>query len=207
MRTVGHDRMVITDLERCDFPVIRGWIDPSLFRIFRAPIGDDQLEGLLSKRSDGRLTDLGLKAVDDTGSAIGFIHVILDWANDLGHIQQILVGEPGLRRQGAGSAMMQHALGVCFDEHRLHRIQLFVDEGNEPALAFYRKQGFHTDGFMRESRKIGDRFVGWYGLSMLQSEWNKRKGGGQRQAGSDAQKRGLGRSVGPMKNGHDQRHD
>ena len=181
--------MMITDLERRDFPVIRGWIDPNLFRIFRAPIGDDQLERLLTKRRDGRLTDLGLKAVDDTGSVNGFIHVVLDWANDLGHIQQIVVGEPGRRRQGIGSAMMQHTLRVCFDEQGLHRMQLFVDEENEPALAFYRKQGFQTDGFMRESRNVGDRFFGWYCLSMLQSEWTRRKGSGQPPAGGDAEGR------------------
>ncbi len=28
--------MITTDLDRCDFPVIRDWIDPDLFRGFRA---------------------------------------------------------------------------------------------------------------------------------------------------------------------------
>jgi len=51
-------------------------------------------------------------------------------------------------------------------------VQLFVDEGNEETVAFYRKQGFYTDGLMREAQKIGERFVGWYCMSMLEGEWD-----------------------------------
>lgn len=171
--------MIVTALERRDFPVIREWIDPKLFPIFHAPIGDDQLERLLTRSRDGRLTDLGLKAVDDAGAALGFVHVVIDRANEMGHIQQILVGEPGLRRRGVGSAMMRQALRICFEEHRLHRMQLFVDEDNEGAVAFYKKQGFHTDGLMREARKVGNSFLGWYCMSMLQSEWRLPEDGGQ----------------------------
>jgi RimJ/RimL family protein N-acetyltransferase len=166
--------MKIADLERSDFPVIRAWIDPSLFRIFRAPIGDDQLERLLTRSKDGKLTDIGLKAVDEGGEAVGFVHVILDWTNELGHVGQILVGEEGRRRLGVGSAMMQRVLQACFEEQGLHRTQLFVDEGNEPAIAFYKKHGFKVDGFMREAHKIEGRFVGWYCMSMLQNEWRAR---------------------------------
>ncbi len=172
--------MKIVDLECSDFPFIREWIDPGLFRVFRAPVGDDQLERLLTKHRDGRMTDLGLKVVDDTGQILGLIHVVLDWANELGHIRQILVGETGRRRQGVGSAMMEHTLRVCFEQYRLHRMQLFVDEDNEGAVAFYRKQGFQTDGLMREAEKIGDRFISWYCMSMLEGEWrtrSQRRGG------------------------------
>jgi uncharacterized protein len=179
--------MLITDLERNDFPVIREWIDPNLFTIFHAPIDDDQLERLLTRQRDGRLTDLGLKLTDDTGKPLGLVHVVFDWANELGHIQQILVGDPGRRRQGVGSAMMQHTLRLCFEEHRLHRMQLNVWEDNEPAVAFYRKQGFHTDGLMREARKIGDRFIGLYCMSMLRREWVARTGQGRLPPGGDVQ--------------------
>lgn len=167
--------MKIVELECRDFSSIREWIDPGLFRVFHAPVDDDQLERLLTRHRDGRMTDLGLKAVDDAGRILGFIHVILDWANELGHIQQILVGEPGQRRQGVGSAIMEYTLRVCFEEQRLHRMQLFVDEENEGAVAFYRKQGFHADGLMREAEKIGDRFVSWYCMSMLEGEWRTQR--------------------------------
>jgi len=166
--------MQIADLERRDFDFIRPWIDPHLFRIFRKPVGDNQLEKLLTRSKDGKLSDIGLKAVDDSGEAVGFVHVVLDWANELGHIGQILVGEEGRRRKGIGSALMQHTLRVCFEEQGLHRVQLFVDEGNQGAIAFYRKHGFQVDGFMREAHKIDGKFVGWYCMSMLRTEWRGR---------------------------------
>lgn len=163
--------MTITDLQRSDFPVLREWIDPNLFRVFRAPIGDDQLERLLTRQREGRTTDLGLKAIDGQDHPVGFLHMVFDWANDLGHIQQILV-PPEARRQGVGRALVRHTLQACFGQHKLHRIQLFVEQDNEPAVAFYRKQGFHTDGLMREAWKVGDRHISWYCLSVLRSEWS-----------------------------------
>jgi ribosomal protein S18 acetylase RimI-like enzyme len=167
---MGQTTLIVTELDRRDFPTIRGWIDPNLFRRFRAPITDAQLEGLLTQWRDSRLSGMGLKAADDVGRARGFVHVVFEWNNDLGHIQQILV-EPASRRHGVGYVLMRHTLRVCFEEHRLHRMQLFVEEDNAPAVAFYRKMGFHADGLMRDAWKIGDRYVSWYCLSMLQSEW------------------------------------
>jgi ribosomal protein S18 acetylase RimI-like enzyme len=177
-----HTRMTIAELEPADFPVIRDWIDPNLFRIFHAPIGDDQLQRLLTRHCDGGITDLGLKAVDDAGRTCGLVHVVFDWTNELGHIQQMLVA-PGQRRCGIGRALMQHTLAACFQEHKLHRVQLFVWETNEPAVAFYRSQRFHADGLMREATKIGDRFVGWYCMSLLHTEWT-RQGLGKESYGS-----------------------
>lgn len=164
--------MTITELDCRDFPIIRDWIDPNLFRRFRTPITDDQLEGLLTRRRDGRLTDLGLKAADDTGRPLGFVHVVFDWPNDIGHIRSILV-DPASRRQGVGGALMRHTLRACFEEQRLHRAQLFVEEENATAGAFYRKQGFHTDGLMRDGWKVEDRYISWYCLSLLESEWRR----------------------------------
>jgi RimJ/RimL family protein N-acetyltransferase len=167
---MGQTTVIVTELDRCDFPTIREWIDPNLFRRFRTPITDEQLEGLLTRRRDGRLTDLGLKAADDTGQALGLVHVVFEWNNDLGHIRTILV-KPASRRQGVGGALIRHTLRACFEEHRLHRAQLFVEQDNGPAVAFYRKMGFHADGLMRDAWKIGDRYISWYCMSMLQSEW------------------------------------
>jgi RimJ/RimL family protein N-acetyltransferase len=60
---------------------------------------------------------------------------------------------------------------TCFGDLGLHRVQLFVDEDNEPALAFYRKLGFVSDGLMREATKTERGFVSWHCMSMLTGEW------------------------------------
>lgn len=159
-------------LARADFPIIRDWIDPSLFRTFRAPIDDSQLERLLTKGEAGRPTDLGIKAVQaSTERVVGIAHVVIDWRNELVHIQQILVGPPELKRRGIGTRLMDHLLSTCFTDLGLHRAQLFVDEDNEPAFRFYRKLGFHTDGLMRDATKVGPTFKSWYCMSILEDEW------------------------------------
>jgi RimJ/RimL family protein N-acetyltransferase len=158
-------------LERTDFPVIRDWIDPRLFRIFEAPIDDAQLERLLPREEQGRPVDLGFKAVQiETGSILGFVHAVIDWKDDLVHIQQIIVSASE-RRGGIGTRLMDHLLAICFTDLGLHRAQLFVDEDNEPAVAFYRKLGFRTDGLMRDAAKVGSTYKSWYCLSILEDEW------------------------------------
>lgn len=161
----------IRSMERSDFPRIREWIDTRLFRIFRDPIGEDQMEKLLCREEGGRPVDLGYVAVDGgTGEPLGFIHAVLDWKNELAHVQQV-VSDPGSRREGVGTALMRHVMAICFDHHRLHRVQLFVDEDNEPALRFYGKLGFVSDGLMREATKRDNGFVSWHCMSMLATEW------------------------------------
>jgi ribosomal protein S18 acetylase RimI-like enzyme len=158
-------------MERSDFPLIRDWIDTRLFRIFRDPIGDDQMEALLCREEGGNPVDLGYVAVEMTAQEpVGFIHAVLDWRNELAHIQQV-VSDPGHRREGVGAALMHHVMKICFDHHGLHRVQLFVDEDNEPALEFYRKLGFTSDGLMREATKRENGFVSWHCMSMLTTEW------------------------------------
>jgi len=66
---------------------------------------------------------------------------------------------------------MQNIFNKCFNELKLNRTQLFVDEDNAPAVNFYRKLGFHTDGLMREATKFEDCFISWYCMSLLKKEW------------------------------------
>jgi len=161
----------IRRMERSDFPVIREWIDTSIFRIFRNPIGDDQMEKLLFREENGRPVELGYVAVRESKrDPVGFIHAVLDWKNELVHIQQV-VSDGGHRRKGVGTALMHHVMKIGFEDHRLHRVQLFVDDDNVPALELYRKLGFVSDGLMREATKREDGFVSWHCMSMLASEW------------------------------------
>ena len=155
-----------------DFPVIRHWIDTRLFRRFTKPIDDSQLENLLSRSKDGNLVDYGICAVNSGSNAIvGFAHAVIDWKNELAHIQQIIVGNSEFKKCGVGTTLMQNIFNKCFNELKLNRTQLFVNEDNAPAVNFYRKLGFHTDGLMREATKFEDCFISWYCMSLLKKEW------------------------------------
>ena len=50
-------------LTRADFARIRPWIDPGTFRVFHAPVDDDQLAALLTAHEDGRPISLGYRIV------------------------------------------------------------------------------------------------------------------------------------------------
>ena len=166
-------RIRVEHLKKVDFPIISDWLEPNLFPIFHSPVDDSQLERLLTKYDGERPTELGWKAVrTDNEEMVGLIHVVFDWKNEMAHIQQIIVGEPEMRRQGIETAMMEAMLEVCFRDHKLHRVQLFVDEDNETAIGFYRKLGFAADGLMREAKKVGDSFRNWYCMSVLVNEWS-----------------------------------
>jgi len=161
-------------LERNDFPIIRNWIDHRLFRRFIPPIDDSQLEVLLPSYSNNQIVDHSIVAYSgDTDNVLGFSHTVIDWKNELAHIQQIVVGEKEFKRCGIGTELMQKTLTECFDNLKLHRAQLFVDEDNTPAVKFYKKIGFHTDGLMREATKFEDQFISWFCMSILKNEWNK----------------------------------
>lgn len=62
-------------------------------------------------------------------------------------IARIAVAED-VRRKGVGDALFSYLLDVC-QEKSLERILLEVRAGNQPAIAFYKKNGFETDGIRK----------------------------------------------------------
>ncbi len=163
----------LEDLTREDFERIGPWIDPKIFRIFHAPVDDEQLTALLTSHGDGRPTSLGYRIVRvSDAETVGVVHATIDWKNNLAHIGQIIV-DPPLRGAGIGAACLKLILDVCFNELRLHRAQLFVDEDNAEAIACYRKVGFQVEGLMREATKVGSDYVSWYSMSILEDEWGR----------------------------------
>ncbi len=161
-----------------DFPRIRPWLDPRIFRVFRAPVDDDQLGRLLTVHADGKPISLGYGIVRvSDAEIIGLIHATIDWGNNLAHIGQIVVGDAVLRGSGIGTDGMTRFLRVCFDDLGLHRAQVFVDEDNAAAIACYRRVGFRVEGLMREATKVGSTYISWHSMSILEDEWRSNQQG------------------------------
>ncbi|MBU1701798.1 MAG: hypothetical protein KJ970_15145 [Candidatus Eisenbacteria bacterium] len=84
-----------------DFPLIRPWIEPRVFRIFHEPVDNAQLKRLLTKYESGRPQSLGLRIVRTSDEQlIGVIHSTIDWKNNLAHVGQIVLGD--LMHRNAG---------------------------------------------------------------------------------------------------------
>ena len=54
------------------------------------------------------------------------------------------------------------------------RVELFVLDVNEAAIACYRKMGFREEGLIREAYRVGGRFISYFIMSMLEDEWRGR---------------------------------
>ena len=174
-----HIEIRLEELDRQDFARIRPWIDPRTFRMFRAPVDDDQLGALLTAHEDERPTSLGYRIVRASDAeAIGLIHATIDWRDMLVHIGQIVVGDPALRGFGIGADSLRFFLKICFEDLGLHRAQLFVDADNIAAVACYQKAGFQIEGLMREASRVDSDYISWHSMSVLADEWRSTARGG-----------------------------
>lgn len=165
----------LEELERGDFPKIRDWIDPKVFRIFKSPVDDQQLERILTQKKDGKLSDIGKRIVDlETGEMVGLIHAVVVTENNYAHIQQLVI-HPDLRSRGYGAAALTMFLDFCFEKYGFHRIQLFTEEDNQQAISCYKKVGLHVDGLLRDINRIDDAYLGTYVFSILHDEWTRQQ--------------------------------
>ena len=68
--------------------------------------------------------------------------------------------------------MMQTTLEACFDGWGVHRIGVRVEEGNERALALYRRLGFKAEGRLRQAAFREGRHADVLLFSLLAEEWS-----------------------------------
>lgn len=162
---------------RADFDRLIGWVASAeeLMRwagpIFRWPLDRAQLERYLASAEGADATRRIWRAVDG-GEVVG--HVELNAIEQRTHrsatLSRVLV-RPDRRGRGTGAAMVRRALAVAFGELALHRVDLFVFEGNAPAIACYERLGFRHEGRLRDYRRLGDRYLTSLLMSMLEDEW------------------------------------
>src|SRR5215216_1459323 len=72
--------------------------------------------------------------------------------------------------QGFGMDMMQTILDACFGGWGVHRIGVRVEEGNERALALYRRLGFKEEGRLRQAAFRDGRHADLLLFSLLAEE-------------------------------------
>ena len=67
---------------------------------------------------------------------------------------------------------MQTTLEACFDGWGVHRVGVRVEEGNERALALYRRLGFKEEGRLRQAAFRDGRHADVLLFSLLAEEWS-----------------------------------
>lgn len=72
---------------------------------------------------------------------------------------QIRIGEEDARGRGYGKEAVQLLLDFAFNDLNLHRVELIVIDGNEPAINTYLGVGFVREGVQRQAAYIDGRYV------------------------------------------------
>jgi RimJ/RimL family protein N-acetyltransferase len=83
---------------------------------------------------------------------------------------QIRIGDPGDRGRGYGTAAVQQLLRFAFADWNLHRVQLYVLEGNAAALRAYEKCGFQKEGVLRDAVHIDGAYRNLIVMGVLRDE-------------------------------------
>jgi ribosomal-protein-alanine N-acetyltransferase len=71
-------------------------------------------------------------------------YVCADVVGDTGQVIRLAV-HPGTKRQGIGSALLNHGLAYCHD-HGAHRVLVNTQESNTASLRLYEQFGFRRVG-------------------------------------------------------------
>jgi RimJ/RimL family protein N-acetyltransferase len=89
---------------------------------------------------------------------------------------QIRIGEPDARGRGLGTEAVGLLLRHAFVDRDLHRVALHVLASNAPAIAAYEKNGFVTEGVLRESAYVDGRREDVVVMAVLRADWERQDG-------------------------------
>ncbi|WP_320129840.1 GNAT family protein [uncultured Sphaerochaeta sp.] len=163
-----------------DFDELIGWSGEAPFLMqwagpmFHYPLTAEQLFAYNQDANNEQTSDkLNYRVLlASTNQGIGHVSIgSIDRDNGSARVTKVIVGESGFRGKGAGKAIVEAVLAICFGKLGLHRVTLGVFDFNIPALATYKHAGFTIDGILRDARKMGETYWNLVEMSILEDEW------------------------------------
>ncbi len=121
----------------------------------------------IRRRSD--VVIFGIREVDG-GRLVGSCQLLGISATHRKAELQIRIGEVDARGRGYGKEAVQLLLDFAFNDLNLHRIELTVLDGNEPAIKTYIGVGFVREGTLRQAAYIDGRYVDLIVMGILRDE-------------------------------------
>ena len=168
-------------VERHDVPLLHRWFnDPVVMdgwgwsapaRSIQHVAG--QVEDWLARETAFERPE-ALIAESLAGEPIGLIVVRVD-RPEARSVELSLLVDADRWGQGFGIDMVQTILEACFDGWGVNRIGVRVEEGNERALALYRRLGFREEGRLREAAFRNGEHADVLLLGQLAAEWAARE--------------------------------
>jgi RimJ/RimL family protein N-acetyltransferase len=165
----------------------RWYADREIARLARyqeTPMRTEEIERFFTARVVGPealAMAVHLRATDRLIGTCAFSQLDADNGSALYHIT---IGESDAWGKGYGTEATQLMLDHAFGAMGLHRIALFVFEFNERAVRAYKRCGFVIEGRARESIWRDGRWWDELAMSVLESDWRKRRAAAEAEAGA-----------------------
>ena len=165
-------------VERQDASLIHRWFNDPVVMAgwgWSAParsmhtVADQVEEWLAREVAFGRPEALVAESL--VGDPIGLVIVRID-RPEAHSVELSLLVDADRWGQGFAIDMMQTTLEACFDSWGVRRIGVRVEEGNERALALYRRLGFKEEGRLRQAAFRAGRHADVLLFSLLSGEWS-----------------------------------
>ena len=164
----------------------RWYADREIARLARyqeTPMRPEEIERFFTARVVGPealAMAVHLRATDRLIGTCAFSQLDADNGSALYHIT---IGESDAWGKGYGTEATQLMLDHAFGAMGLHRIALFVFEFNERAVRAYKRCGFVIEGRARESIWRDGRWWDELAMSVLESDWRKRRAAAEAEGG------------------------
>jgi RimJ/RimL family protein N-acetyltransferase len=168
-------------VERHDVPLLHRWLnDPAIMDGWgwSAParsmhnVAGQVEEWLAREIACGRPEALIAESL--AGDPVGLVVVRVD-RPEARSVELSLLVDADRWGQGFGIDMMETILEACFGGWGVHRIGVRVEEGNERALALYRRLGFTEEGRLRQAAFRDGRHADVLIFALLAEEWSARQ--------------------------------
>jgi RimJ/RimL family protein N-acetyltransferase len=167
----------LTPFTESDFHTLISWVDsPELLLTiagtdFTYPLTAEQLQVYL-----GGSKSHSFNIVDGSGDKVIGHAEIVSMGDGIFKIDKLLIGDKSIRGKGIGQAVINELLEYSFSTLKATMVELNVFDWNIGAIKCYEKCGFTINPKKRSTFKMGDE--NWLAINMtiLEEEWEKRKG-------------------------------
>jgi RimJ/RimL family protein N-acetyltransferase len=116
----------------------------------------DERRNVKSVRRD---PNVAVFVAETEAGVVGRVSIARDGNPHSHHVAELgLMVDAAERRRGIGTALMEEAIKWARGAG-VTKVELHVFPHNEPAIALYRKLGFHEEGHRQRHYRIGGRYV------------------------------------------------
>ena len=175
--------VTLRPFDRGDFDRLISWIASTedlrdwAGAFFAGPLDHARLTRYLESADDPQSRRRIFTAVVED-RAIGHIELSHIWPHLSGRLSRTLIGDPGERGKGLGTAMVRSLATLAFADYAFDRIDLGVSDRNGAAIACYGKAGFRHVGTWPDAMDTAAGPIDVYWMTLRREDFDAHTGDG-----------------------------